>query len=155
MAGIRAKNTKPEMLVRRGLHALGHRYRLHDRQLPGSPDIVFRQYRTAVFIHGCFWHGHECPTFRWPKTRASFWKKKISANRARDQDQVAELVERGWGVCVVWECQLRRKNPDQVANLLTSLSDWITQRKTPIGHGDDPRPFEIFPGGGDENPRGR
>lgn len=106
MAGIKGKNTKPEMQVRKALHAAGFRFRLHDRKLPGRPDIVLRKYKTVVFVHGCFWHGHECEKFRWPKTRKGFWLKKISANRNRDHSAALELKKTMWNVLTVWECEL-------------------------------------------------
>jgi DNA mismatch endonuclease (patch repair protein) len=107
MAAIRAKDTKPELTLRRALFAQGFRYRLHERKLPGRPDLVLAKYRAAIFVHGCFFHGHECATFRWPMTNASFWRNKIEQNRRRDKEQFTELTKRGWRVLVVWECALR------------------------------------------------
>ncbi len=110
MALIRAKDSKPELIVRRLLHRIGYRYRLHERDLPGRPDIVFRSRRKAIFVHGCFWHQHpdpSCPLARRPKSRQEFWLPKFEANVARDQRVQARLVELGWEACVVWECQLR------------------------------------------------
>lgn len=96
MAGIRGKDTRPEMILRRGLHARGFRFRLHDRRLPGSPDLVFPGRRAAVFVHGCFWHGHACPLFRLPATRQEFWRAKIEGNAARDKGAEAALLADGW-----------------------------------------------------------
>ena len=107
MSGIRAKDTKPEMLVRRALHKAGFRYRLHDKKLPGKPDIVLPKYRTVVFVHGCFWHGHCCKHFKWPKTRVEYWRTKIEGNVARDAKAVSSLQEQGWRVLTVWECEIR------------------------------------------------
>ena len=107
MSRIRAENTKPEMAVRRGLHAAGFRYRLHVRSLPGRPDIVLRRYGAVVFVHGCFWHGHDCALFRWPATRPEFWREKIGRNRDRDAQQTAALLDAGWRVATVWECALK------------------------------------------------
>lgn len=107
MSRIRGKDTKPEMLIRRGLHARGLRYRLHDRSLPGRPDLVFPKYRTAVFIHGCFWHAHGCALSKLPATRQDFWQAKLGANAARDQKAVDALRTGGWRVLVIWECALR------------------------------------------------
>lgn len=107
MSRILAKDTKPEMLIRRGLHARGLRYRLHDRTLPGRPDLVFPKYHTAVFIHGCFWHAHGCALSKLPATRQEFWRTKLSANAARDRKALHALKAAGWRVLVIWECALR------------------------------------------------
>lgn len=112
MAGIRSKNTSPEVLLRKMLHQRGLRFRLHRKNLPGSPDLIFPRYRVAVFVHGCFWHGHECHLFKWPKTRAEFWKKKIIGNRDRDSSTADKLTRMGWKVLVAWECDLRKKGLD-------------------------------------------
>lgn len=106
MSGIRGKDTKPEMIVRRALHNAGFRYRLHDRTLPGKPDIVLPKYKTVIFVHGCFWHGHMCSKFRWPKTREGWWKEKIEGNMARDVLNAGALVQASWKIIVVWECDL-------------------------------------------------
>lgn len=109
MASIRGKNTKPEMVVRRLLHAMGYRFRLHRRDLPGTPDIVFPGRRAVVFVHGCFWHRHAgCRLAAVPATRRDFWEAKIAANKARDRRAVAQLRRDGWRVAVVWECQTRK-----------------------------------------------
>ncbi|WP_417480315.1 very short patch repair endonuclease [Maricaulis maris] len=155
MAGIKAKNTKPEMLVRRGLHAMGFRYRLHDKRLPGKPDLVLPKYRSVIFVHGCFWHGHDCPAFKWPKTREKFWREKILTNRKRDEKQISDLVRSGWRVSVVWECALRSKTPDKVETTLKLLASWIEQREIAAEKSDDPTPFEVFPGSGDKDARCR
>jgi DNA mismatch endonuclease (patch repair protein) len=107
MAGIGPANTKPEMLLRRGLHALGWRYRLHDRRLPGRPDLVFPGRRAVIFVNGCFWHGHDCHLFRWPQSRAEFWLEKISGNIRRDRRTREELLAGGWRIAEVWECTLK------------------------------------------------
>ena len=107
MSRVGQKHTGPEMALRRALHRLGYRYRLHRRDLPGSPDIVFPSRRKAVFVHGCFWHGHDCPMFKLPVTRQEFWMAKISSNRTRDARATAALLELGWRVANVWECTLR------------------------------------------------
>jgi len=108
MAAIKGRNTKPEMRVRSILHSLGYRYRLHRKDLPGKPDIVLPKHRTVIFVHGCFWHCHEC---RWgsviPKTRAEFWSVKRRGNVDRDQRKRAELESAGWKVIIVWECEAR------------------------------------------------
>lgn len=109
MASIRGKDTKPEMAVRRLLHAMGYRFRLHRRDLPGTPDIVLPGRRAVIFVHGCFWHRHEgCKLAAVPATRREFWEAKITGNKARDRRAVAQLRRERWRVAVVWECQTRR-----------------------------------------------
>lgn len=108
MASVKSSDTKPEMLVRRYLHAHGFRYGLHNRKLPGSPDIVLRKYKTVIFINGCFWHGHEgCKYYRLPKSNIEFWQTKIERNRQRDIETVKALKTKGWRVITIWECELR------------------------------------------------
>ncbi|WP_205932918.1 very short patch repair endonuclease [Rhizobium leguminosarum] len=107
MSRVRGRDTRPELVIRRGLHARGYRFRLHDKGLPGRPDLVFSKRRATVFVHGCFWHGHDCPLFRMPATRTEFWAAKITANRSRDAKIQAALVDAGWRVLTVWECSLR------------------------------------------------
>jgi DNA mismatch endonuclease (patch repair protein) len=107
MSGIRSTDTRPEMLIRRGLHALGYRYRLHDRTLPGRPDLVFPKRGAVIFVNGCFWHGHGCRLFRWPATREEFWRTKITGNASRDRRVRQQLDALGWRVLDVWECSLR------------------------------------------------
>lgn len=119
MASIKGRDTRPEMIVRRFLHALGFRFRLHDRRFPGRPDLVLPRYRVAIFIHGCFWHGHNCDNFRRSTTRAQWWAEKIETNKARDCRAEQELRELGWRVAIVWECQLQRPG------ILDDLSRWI------------------------------
>lgn len=109
MSSIRGKNTKPEMIVRRAIHGMGYRYRLHARDLPGKPDIIFRQRRRAIFVHGCFWHLHpdpSCKLARIPKSRIEFWIPKLEGNRERDKANITRLEAKGWTVLVVWECEL-------------------------------------------------
>ncbi|WP_244973746.1 very short patch repair endonuclease [Vreelandella venusta] len=107
MSKIRHKDTKPEMIVRRLIHKEGYRYRLHDKRLPGKPDLVFRQRSKVIFVHGCFWHLHEnCKKSRPPKSRQDFWLPKLEANRERDDRNIAKLREMGWEVLVIWECEL-------------------------------------------------
>lgn len=109
MSHIRSKSTKPEMAVRRWLWSHGYRYRLNVRSVPGKPDIVMRRYRTAIFVNGCFWHGHEgCPKFVMPKTNTDFWRTKIENNRKRDQKNYDILLQNGWQVIVVWQCNLTK-----------------------------------------------
>jgi DNA mismatch endonuclease (patch repair protein) len=107
MQAVQGKDTGPEWVVRRLLHGAGYRYRLHDRHLPGRPDIVLPGRRKAIFVHGCFWHGHDCAKGRLPKTRLDYWAPKIEANRERDARKRAELEAQGWTVCVVWQCETK------------------------------------------------
>ncbi len=107
MRAIRSKDTKPELLIRKALFAAGFRYRLHKKGLPGKPDIVFQKYRTVVFVHGCFWHGHDCKYFKLPKTRRDFWAVKIKSNQDRDLSSITQLNKLGWHVILVWECSTR------------------------------------------------
>ena len=125
MSRIQGKNTKPEMLIRRGLHARGLRYRLHDRSLPGRPDLIFRKYNTAVFIHGCFWHAHGCAMSKLPATRQDFWEAKLAANAARDRKAVDTLQSNGWRVLIIWECALRGPKRWKEGALLDCVADFI------------------------------
>ncbi len=119
MSRIKAKDTKPEMLVRRFLFAQGFRYRLHVKTLPGKPDIVLPKYKTVIFIHGCFFHGHEgCRYFKVPATRTEWWLDKIEGNKKRDWEAVKKLTELGWKVISVWECELK---PKQIERTLLQL----------------------------------
>ncbi|MEF2074592.1 very short patch repair endonuclease [Consotaella aegiceratis] len=125
MSRIRGKHTKPEMLIRRGLHGRGLRYALHGKGMPGKPDMVFPKYRTVVLVHGCFWHGHGCSLFKWPKTRAAFWKGKIDGNMERDRQALTALNADGWRVLVVWECALKGKQRRDLAEVLDSAVAFI------------------------------
>jgi DNA mismatch endonuclease, patch repair protein len=108
MSQIKAKNTRPEMLVRKFLHAHGYRYKLHDKTLPGKPDIVLPKYKTIIFIHGCFWHGHaKCKYYVVPKTRTDWWLNKINTNKANDEKAVKGLKKDGWKVIVIWACKIK------------------------------------------------
>ncbi|WP_426281241.1 very short patch repair endonuclease [Lysobacter soli] len=125
MSRIRGKDTKPELDLRRGLHALGYRYRLQDRSLPGRPDLVLTKHKVAIFVNGCFWHGHDCPMFKAPKTNSDFWARKIAQNRVRDAAMIAALRSLGWRVLTVWECA--QKGPRRVPQpeLIRRCSDFI------------------------------
>lgn len=127
MAGIKGKDTRPEMLVRRALHARGYRFRLHRKDLPGKPDIVLPKYRTVIFVHGCFWHGHDCHLFKWPKTREEFWREKIGQNMKRDAETVAALWARGWQTIICWECALRHQG--RLKGQLDALESLIHSKK--------------------------
>ena len=117
MSRIRSGNTKPEIVVRRSLHALGYRFRLHRNDLPGRPDIVLSKYKTAIFVHGCFWHRHEGCEFAYtPKSKVQFWKTKFQKNIERDKKVIEELQQLGWTPKIIWECQT--KNADSLQKLL-------------------------------------
>lgn len=126
MAGIGPANTKPEMIIRRGLHALGWRYRLHAKDLPGRPDLVFPARHAVILVQGCFWHGHDCALFRWPSTREEFWRTKLSGNIARDRRVRDQLLELGWRVLEVWECTLRGKSRLPVDEVLVRCGAFLS-----------------------------
>ena len=124
MSRIKSKNTRPEMLVRKFLHAQGFRYRLHEKKLPGKPDLVLPKYKTVIFIHGCFWHGHtHCKYYVIPKTKTDWWLNKINGNIANDDKAVAALTAQGLKVIVVWECELK---PAVAENTLAALVNNIS-----------------------------
>jgi len=110
MSRIRNANTKPEMLVRRLVHGMGYRYRLHARDLPGKPDLAFRPRKKVIFVHGCFWHQHGCRQYRQPRTKSSFWEVKLAKNKVRDTLVRDQLRKLGWRVLVIWECQITRES---------------------------------------------
>lgn len=125
MSAVRSRDTKPELEIRRGLHARGFRYRVNTAELPGKPDIVFRKYRAVILVHGCFWHGHDCPLFRLPDTRREFWAAKIARNRERDAEVLVALRKRDWRCLTVWECAMRgsgRRSPDV---LVDGIANWL------------------------------
>jgi DNA mismatch endonuclease (patch repair protein) len=130
MSGIRSKNTKPELLLRRALHARGLRYLLHGAKLPGKPDLVFTKHQAVVFVHGCFWHRHRnCRFATTPATRPEFWTAKFSSNIERDKRNVAALLENGWRIATVWECALKGGDVSRVAEL---VAHWLTQERTSL-----------------------
>ena len=110
MSKISGKETKPEILVRKFLFANGFRFRKNDKRYPGKPDIVLPKYKTVIFVHGCFWHGHNCPAGKLPETNIKFWLKKISGNIERDKKNKEELKKLGWNVITIWQCELKNKN---------------------------------------------
>jgi DNA mismatch endonuclease (patch repair protein) len=127
MSRIRSSNTKPEMLVRKFLHANGFRYKLHDKTLPGKPDIVLPKYKTIIFINGCFWHGHaNCKYFKIPQTRTQWWLDKINCNKANDAKAVKALKKEGWKVITVWECRLKK---EKIGKTLEKIMQLLTVRK--------------------------
>ena len=119
MRAVKSDDTKPEMIVRKAIHRKGFRYRLHDKKLPGKPDLVFPRYKTVVFVHGCFWHWHGCPRSRMPKSNTEYWEKKIGRNTERDKTNKKALENMGWKVLIIWECSLE----SGVAHLLASLRE--------------------------------
>jgi len=125
MAGIRAVNTSPERVLRHGLHALGFRFRLHRRDIPGVPDLVFPSRRAVLFAHGCFWHQHTCHLFKWPNTRDQFWRDKIQRNVNRDQIVSEQLAKLEWRVGVVWECALKGRTRRELDEVLNECADWL------------------------------
>lgn len=125
MAAVKGKDTAPEIVVRRTLHRLGYRFRLHRADLPGKPDIVLPRYRVVVFVHGCFWHGHDCKHGKRPTTRTDFWNRKLDANIARDRRNELRLQELGWSVTTIWECQTR-----DICGLEESLLSSLTSSET-------------------------
>lgn len=134
MANIKAKDTKPELALRRALHARAFRYKLHVRNLPGQPDLVFPKYNVALFVHGCFWHRHEgCRYTTTPSTRTEFWQSKFDANVARDREILDKLLMAGWRVATVWECRLRKR--EQIEEATDLLSSWLLggERQINIG----------------------
>ncbi len=129
MSRIKGRDTAPEMIIRRALHARGFRYRLHDKRLPGRPDLVFPKHHAVIFIHGCFWHGHECHLFKWPATRREFWKGKIGGNRQRDQKAIEKLYSLGWRVMVVWECCINGSQKRALSDILDTCEAFLTSSR--------------------------
>ena len=132
MACVKGKDTIQEVEIRKRLFALGFRYRLHVKKLSGTPDIVLPKYKAVIFIHGCFWHVHDCHLFRWPKSKKAFWKKKLSGNKKRDIKNIESLKKLGWRILVIWECSFRGtgKNHDhEIARVVRQVSKWLTSRQ--------------------------
>ncbi|WP_419739527.1 very short patch repair endonuclease [Ruegeria sp.] len=125
MSGIRGKDTKPELAIRSALHRAGFRFRLHRKDLPGRPDLVFPRHDAVLFVHGCFWHGHDCHLFRWPKSRKDFWREKIGKNIARDQAQYKALADSGWRVGMIWECALKGKTRLPFDEVVDQCAIWL------------------------------
>lgn len=129
MSGIRGKDTKPELLIRKGLFAKGFRYQLHDKRLPGKPDLVFPKYNAVIFVHGCFWHGHDCYLFKWPKTRKAFWRWKITRNQENDVETYSSLRKQGWYILTVWECALKGRGRYPVGMVIGRIAHWLEYSK--------------------------
>jgi len=138
MSQIRGKNSRPELLIRQGLHSRGYRYRLHDSTLPGTPDLVLPRYKTVILIQGCFWHAHGCYLFKWPATRKDFWEQKLRKNRERDFLSRDMLKQAGWRVIEIWECALKGRLKqeltdvlDAVESVLSSHINWVAIEAKP------------------------
>jgi len=125
MRAIRNKDTDPEMKIRRLLFAKGFRFRIHVKALPGSPDIVLPKYRVAIFVHGCFWHGHDCHLFKVPSTRTEFWMAKIQSNRDRDLRDESYLLAQGWRILTIWECALKGRHRRPMSEVVDQVETWI------------------------------
>jgi DNA mismatch endonuclease, patch repair protein len=125
MAGIKGRNTKPELLVRSGLHSRGVRFRLHRRDVTGVPDLLFPRYRAALFVHGCFWHQHDCHLFKWPSSRPEFWRQKLGANKGRDLDVIRQLRTEGWRVAIVWECAVKGREKRPLGEVVDLCESWL------------------------------
>ncbi len=125
MQAISSRDTKPEVHLRRLLHARGFRFRLHVKTLPGKPDVVFPKLHAVIQIHGCFWHGHDCYLFKWPKSRREFWESKINANRSRDERANQSLRELGWRILIVWECALKGRLRQPEDTLIGEIELWL------------------------------
>lgn len=131
MRAIRSKNTRPEITVRSLLHAAGFRYRLHVSDLPGKPDLVFPKYRAVIMVKGCFWHGHDCPLFKWPSSNIFFWRNKIKRNQTKDAEALEALKNAGWRVMVIWECALKGKaQMAKLPNTIAHVCYWLLQSDT-------------------------
>lgn len=125
MSAIKGKNTRPEIAVRKALHAHGYRYRLHARNVPGKPDMVLPRWKAAVFVNGCFWHGHDCHLFKVPQTRTEWWLAKINRNRERDREVSAQLARAGWRQLVIWECALKGRTRIGIEAVAAAADRWI------------------------------
>ena len=140
MASVRSKNTKPEMMIRSAIHRQGYRFRLHCKELPGAPDLVFPRFGAVIFVHGCFWHGHDCHLFRLPSTRQEFWRTKIEGNKNRDQAQHTALTRANWRVATVWECALKGRERIDFPKVTESCIDWLRSSQPTLEiRGDETR----------------
>ena len=137
MAAVRARDTKPELMIRRALHGAGLRYRLNVRDLPGKPDIVLPRYRAVIFVHGCFWHRHECDLFRWPESRPEFWRDKLDGNAVRDRNASEALDKAGWRQAVIWECALKGRKKRDFQDTMQRLIAWIRSDEQAITIGGE------------------
>lgn len=136
MSGIRSKNTKPEKIIRSGLHKRGFRFRIHKKDFPGKPDLVFKKYNAVLFVHGCFWHKHDCHLFKWPKSRENFWRKKILDNVNRDRIVEQKILSAGWRLGIIWECALKGKTRLPVEDVLEKCTTWLSGKDQRIEIGE-------------------
>ena len=127
MASIRSRDTNPEIVIRRALHARGFRYRTNVKGMPGKPDIVLSRYRAVIFVHGCFWHAHDCAIFRLPSTRRDFWQEKLRQNRERDEKVWKALAAADWRVLTVWECAIRGPEKLAIEVVIDEIADWLEE----------------------------
>lgn len=125
MSGIKSRNTRPEMLIRRGLYHKGYRFRLHDARLPGKPDMVFRSRRSIIMVHGCFWHWHDCHLFKWPSSRKDFWHSKITRNQQKDKETEEALLREGWRILTVWECAVKGRTKQTPEQVVDQCAQWL------------------------------
>lgn len=139
MSGIRGKDTRPERLIRQGLHRLGYRFRLHRKDLPGRPDLVFPGRHAVILVNGCFWHGHDCHLFRLPGTRTAFWRSKIARNIARDHEVMQALAGKGWRICTVFECQLKGRTRQPAESVLNQCAAFLDSDIPMLAIGGDQR----------------
>ena len=140
MAAVKGKDTRPELVIRSALHRRGFRFRLHLKDLPGKPDLVFPGRSAVLFVHGCFWHGHGCHLFRWPKSRRAFWYEKIEKNKERDREQHEALANTGWRIGTVWECALKGKTRLPLESVVSQCDIWLkSDLKTLEVSGDEAR----------------
>lgn len=129
MASVKSKDTSIELLIRRELFARGFRYRLHSKHLPGTPDLYLAKFKTALFVHGCFWHAHGCHLFRWPKTNMHFWRTKLEGNKARDCAVAEALQAAGVRCLVIWECSMRGKSDAERASVWDQVAAWLHSKQ--------------------------
>jgi len=130
MAAIKSHNTKPELLVRKELHRRGFRYSLKNKALPGKPDLVLTKYRVAVFVHGCFWHKHDCRYFKLPKSNTQFWVNKLNSNVERDSEVIGQIIGMGYRVFVIWECAFKGENKEHLDAELQKVLEWVKLKDT-------------------------
>lgn len=125
MSGIKGKDTRGELAIRKGLHKLGFRYQLHRKDLPGKPDLVFPKYNAVIFVNGCFWHAHNCHLFKWPSSRPEFWQEKINSNKIRDANNFNKYIDLGWKVLIIWECSLKGKTRRNLNEVINTAANWL------------------------------
>lgn len=130
MANIKSKNTQLEIKIRKALYAKGFRYRINDKKLYGKPDLVLPKYKAVIFMHGCFWHKHDCHLFKWPQSREQFWKEKITKNVKKDCETLNILQSKGWRVLIVWECSIKGRTRIPFDTVINSIEDWIKSEST-------------------------